>query len=112
MSPADVGRWREQDESESPKPRWCQTLSSVQLPLGALIAYRGRMGSSEASRLGEACQRLHARVHAEDGAGLTEAEKAELSYLLGITAGQALRIEELQTRVADLERALVWKEGE
>jgi hypothetical protein len=60
---------------------------------------------SEAERLGEACQRLHARLHTAE---LTAVEKSELSYLLGITAGQALRIEELQTRVADLERALAY----
>jgi hypothetical protein len=48
-------------------------------------------------------------VHAE--APLSDVEKTELSYLLGITAGQACRIEQLQTRVEDLERALLMLSG-
>lgn len=67
------------------------------------------MSRTEAARLGEACQRLHERVHAE--APLSDVEKTELSYLLGITAGQACRIEQLQTRVEDLERALLMLSG-
>lgn len=62
------------------------------------------MGSSEAERLGEACQRLHERVHAE--VPLSDEEKSELSYLLGITAGQASRIEQQQARIAELSDAL------